>query len=264
MLASPLEQFDIIPLIELIIRYIDIINISITNLNFYLILLLAAIVSFHLLTLSNLTLVTNKVSLTSESMYATVTNMVKGGIASQGALTYLKVGWVGGIFLPCIYSLLFIIMGANLIGMIPYSLCITAQFALCLSFSFAILIGVTLLGVHLHRLKFLSLFVPSGTPLGLVPMLVIIELISYIARALSLGIRLAANMIAGHVLLKILSSSIWKALVTLRLLFVMVIIPIGVGVLTLFIGLELAVAFLQAYVFTLLTISYHNDVINLH
>jgi F-type H+-transporting ATPase subunit a len=172
------------------------------------------------------------------------------------------IGSTGVIYLPILYSLLFLIMGANLLGMIPYSLCVTAQFALCLSLSIAILIGVTLVGVGLHGLRYLSLFVPAGTPLPLVPLLVVIELTSYGARTLSLGIRLAANMIGGHVLLKILSTFTWKATTSGPLLLIISIAPILC--IAAFTGLELAIACIQAYVFVMLTVSYLGDAVRLH
>jgi F-type H+-transporting ATPase subunit a len=133
---------------------------------------------------------------------------------------------------------------------------------LALSFSVAILIGVTILGLKIHKLAFFSLFVPTGTPLPLVPLLVSIELISYLARAVSLGIRLAANMISGHILLKILSTFIWKFMISTPIAFVMGFIPMILF--TALVGLELAVAILQAIVFVILTSSYIRDAIYLH
>jgi F-type H+-transporting ATPase subunit a len=126
----------------------------------------------------------------------------------------------------------------------------------------AILIGVTILGFQTHALKFFGLFVPAGTPLGLVPVLVLIETISYLARALSLGLRLTANMIGGHVLLKIFSTFTWKAVIGGPVLLLISIIPFTFIIA--FTGLEIAIAFIQAYVFTMLTASYLNDAINLH
>jgi len=117
------------------------------------------------------------------------------------------------IYLPFIYSLFFFILISNLIGNIPYSYTITTSVIVTIGLSFTILTGVTILGLYIHRLHFFSYFVPSGTPLALVPLLVLIETVSYLARALSLGIRLFANMVAGHSLLKYYLLSYIKCLV---------------------------------------------------
>ncbi|CAB4424407.1 unnamed protein product [Rhizophagus irregularis] len=148
------------------------------------------------------------------------------------------------------------------LGLIPYSFTATAHFALTLGFSSTILLGVTLLGLHRHGLHFFSLFVPAGTPLPLVPLLVLIESVSYLARAFSLGIRLAANMLAGHILLHIIATFSWKFIVGSLLGIIM--IPLPLLFLTLLYGLEIGVALIQAYVFVLLTCSYINDAISLH
>jgi F-type H+-transporting ATPase subunit a len=147
-------------------------------------------------------------------------------------------------------------------GNIPYSFVITTSAIVSISLSFTIFIGVTILGLTIHRLAFFSFFVPQGCPLALVPMLVIIELISYLARALSLGLRLFANMVAGHALVKILSTFLYKLFSGSFILFIINLVPFS-----LFIGLcglELVVSIIQAFVFALLTSSYLKDAIDLH
>ena len=119
-----------------------------------------------------------------------------------------------------------------------------------------------LVGFQRHGLGFFALFLPTGTPLALVPLLVIIELVSYLSRVFSLGVRLTANMIGGHVLLKILSTFMWKMIMAGPVLFVVSLLSLAF--LTILVGLELAIAILQAYVFTILTCSYLKDVIDLH
>src|SRR6266576_3345292 len=114
------------------------------------------------------------------------------------------------IYLPFIYSLFFFILISNLIGNIPYSYTITTSVIVTIGLSFTILTGVTILGLYIHKLHFFSYFVPSGTPLALVPLLVLIETVSYLARALSLCIRLFAILVAGHSLLKILSTFLYQ------------------------------------------------------
>jgi F-type H+-transporting ATPase subunit a len=166
------------------------------------------------------------------------------------------------IYLPFIYSLFFFILISNLIGNIPYSYSITTSVIVTIGLSFSILTGVTILGLYNHRLHFFSYFVPSGTPLALVPLLVLIETVSYLARALSLGIRLFANLVAGHTLLKIISTFLYGMFNTGLIVAIFTMIPfmIFLGLC----GLELAVSVIQAYVFTILTCSYIKDALYLH
>ena len=128
--------------------------------------------------------------------------------------------------------------------------------------SVSIFIGVTIIGFTTHGMHFFSFFLPPGAPLALAPLLVVLEVVSYSFRAVSLGVRLFANMMAGHTLVKILSGFAWTMLGVGGALGVASIIPFGVVfALT---GLEIGVAFLQAYVFTILTCIYLNDAIHLH
>jgi F-type H+-transporting ATPase subunit a len=165
-------------------------------------------------------------------------------------------------YLPFIYSLFFFILISNLIGNVPYGFALGTSVIVSLGLSFTIFIGVTLLGLARHRLHFFSFFVPAGTPGGLVPLLVLIEFISYIARAFSLGVRLFANLVAGHALLKILSGLLAKLFLAGVLVAVVTLVPFAIF--TALVGLEIAVSFIQAYVFCLLTCSYLKDAIDLH
>src|ERR1700761_6869001 len=155
------------------------------------------------------------------------------------------------IYLPFIYSLFFFILISNLIGNIPYSYTITTSVIVTIGLSFTILTGVTILGLYIHKLHFFSYFVPSGTPLALVPLLTSIEFVSYCARALSLGIRLFANMVAGHSLLKILSTFLLKFFKGDLLISIIALVPFSLFVALC--ALELAVSIIQSYVFIVLT-----------
>src|ERR1700736_460332 len=159
------------------------------------------------------------------------------------------------IYLPFIYSTFIFILVANLIGNIPYSYAITTSIVVSIGLSFTIIIGVTILGLYVHKIHFFSFFIPSGTPLALVPLLVLIELISYLARAFSLGIRLFANVVAGHTFLyQMFSGGL--------IIFIVTLVPFALFLAIT--GLELAVSFIQAYVFVLLVCSYIKDAIELH
>lgn len=249
MIRNPLEQFEILDLLS--ISILDTIKISLTNVGLYILIATSLLLIITIWNNQKTQLLNSSSSLIQESTYDTILSIIKDQIGGENER-----------YLPFILSLFFFILFSNLIGLVPYSFTATSQIVLALSLSVAVWIGVTILGFQIHGITFFSLFVPTGTPLPLVPFLVIIELISYIARAFSLGIRLAANMIAGHILLKILSTFIWKFIISSPIAFIIGIIPMIIF--TALIGLELAVAFLQALVFVILTSSYIRDAIYLH
>jgi F-type H+-transporting ATPase subunit a len=146
--------------------------------------------------------------------------------------------------------------------MIPYSFASTSHFILTFALSFTIVLGATILGFQKHNLKFFSLLVPAGCPVAIIPLLVLIEFISYLARNISLGLRLAANIMAGHTLLNILSGFTYKIMTSGILFFFLGLLPLAFIVA--FSGLELAIAFIQAQVFVVLTSSYIKDGLDLH
>src|SRR6201996_2033456 len=166
------------------------------------------------------------------------------------------------MFFPFIFSLFIYILINNLVGMIPYSFAPTSHFILTFSISFAVVIGATILGFQIHGLKFFSLLVPSGCPLGLLPLLVLIEFISYLARNVSLGLRLAANVLSGHMLLNILAGFTYNIMTSVIIFFFLGLVPLAF--ILAFSGLELGIAFIQAQVFVVLTCSYIKDALELH
>ena len=148
------------------------------------------------------------------------------------------------------------VLFCNMVGMLPYSFTVTSQIIVTFMLASVIFIGVTIIGFIKHGIKYLELFVPKGVPLVLLPIIVIIEIISYLSRPVSLSVRLFANMLAGHTMLKVFGGFV----ISLGLLGGW--LPLGFSVaLT---GLEILVAFLQAYVFAILTCIYLNDALNLH
>jgi F-type H+-transporting ATPase subunit a len=146
--------------------------------------------------------------------------------------------------------------------MIPYSFASTSHFVLTFSLSFTIVLGATFLGFQKHGLEFFSLFVPAGCPLPLLPLLVLIELISYLARNISLGLRLAANIMSGHMLLHILAGFTYNIMSSGILFFLLGLLPLSFIIA--FAGLEIGIAFIQAQVFVVLTSSYIKDGLDLH
>jgi F-type H+-transporting ATPase subunit a len=146
--------------------------------------------------------------------------------------------------------------------MVPYSFASTSHFVLTFSLSFTIVLGATILGFQKHGLKFFSLLVPAGCPLPLLPLLVLIEFISYISRNISLGLRLGANIMSGHMLLSILSGFTYNIMTSGLLFFFLGLIPLTFIIA--FSGLELAIAVIQAQVFVVLSCSYIKDGLDLH
>ena len=173
-----------------------------------------------------------------------------------------QVGSHSEVYLPFVYSLFFFILIGNLISNVPYSFAVTASGVVALGLSLTIFIGVTILSLSIHGVKFFSFFIPAGTPLALVPLLTLIELVSYLARAVSLGVRLFANITAGHTLLKILSTYLYKLFTGNIIVAVLTLIPFAIFLAL--VGLEIAVSLIQAFVFTLLVCSYLRDAIELH
>jgi F-type H+-transporting ATPase subunit a len=171
-------------------------------------------------------------------------------------------GTKGQLYFPFIYTLFIFILINNLIGMIPYSFASTSHFILTFSISFTIVLGATILGLQQHGMTFFSLFVPSGCPLFLLPLLVLIEFLSYLSRNVSLGLRLAANILSGHMLLNILSGFTYNIMTSGFIFFLLGIIPLGFIIA--FSGLELGISFIQAQVFAVLSSSYIKDALDLH
>jgi len=194
----------------------------------------------------------NKWSLSQETLYATIHSIVINQINNKN----------GQVYFPFMYALVSFILINNLIGMVPYSFASTSHFILTFSLSFTVVLGATVLGFKEHGLKFFSLFVPAGCPIGLLPLLVIIETISYLARNVSLGLRLAANVLSGHMLLNILSGFTYNIMSSGIIFFILGLLPLAFIIA--FSGLELGIAFIQSQVFVVLSCSYIKDALELH
>jgi len=252
---SPLEQFEVTNLISLQAPIWGYLTITLSNLSLYAVLVFTLVLGIHIVFKgtgsSETKLIPGHWSIALESSFASINSLVRE-----------QIGWRNERYLPFIYSLFFFIIISNLVGNTPYSFTITTSIILSVGLSFTIFIGVTIIGLVTHRLHFFSFFIPSGTPLVLLPLLVLIELTSYLARALSLGVRLFANMCAGHTLLKILSTFLYQMFTKSIVMAVVTLIPFALFVCL--IGLEIAVSVIQAYVFILLTSSYIKDAIELH
>jgi ATP synthase subunit 6 len=247
MFFSPLEQFEIVPIFSFIIGS----KFAFTNSSFFLLLVFFFILVFFHLTLFKSTVIPNNWQLIAESIFFFVQGMLSESLAKKGEK-----------FFPFVFTTFVFIFFSNFLGMIPYTFTVTSHIFLTFSLGMVSFIGLNIIGINKHGLFFFSLFLPPGAPLALAPLLVPIEIISYVFRVVALSVRLFANMMAGHTLLKILATFAWKMIMAggiflfIQLFPMLVIIAIT--------GLELAIAFLQAYVWTTLICLYFSDVISLH
>lgn len=251
-ICSPLDQFEIRNLLSLDAPILANLHISLTNIGLYLTIGALIALSLKILATNYNRVVSNRWSVSQESIYATVHSIVINQINTNK----------GQIFFPFIYALFIFILVNNLIGMVPYSFASTSHFILTFSISFTVVLGATILGFNKHGLEFFSLFVPAGCPLGLLPLLVLIEFISYLARNVSLGLRLAANILSGHMLLNIISGFTYNIMTSGFIFFFLSLIPLAFIIA--FSGLELGIAFIQAQVFVVLSSSYIKDALDLH
>ena len=251
-ISSPLDQFEVRNLLSLDAPILANLHISITNIGLYLTICTFIVLTLNLLATNYNKVVSNNWSISQESVYATVHSIVINQINANK----------GQMYFPFIYALFIFILINNLIGMVPYSFASTSHFILTFAISFTVVLGATILGFHKHGLEFFSLFVPAGCPLGLLPLLVLIEFISYLARNVSLGLRLSANILSGHMLLNILAGFCYNIMTSGFLFFFLGLIPLAFIIA--FSGLELGIAFIQAQVFVVLTSSYIKDALDLH
>ena len=251
-ISSPLDQFEVRDLLFIDIPILENLHISLTNIGFFLTIGALYLIILNISSTNFNKLVSNEWSISQESMYATIHSLVINQINPR----------IGQIYFPFLYTLFIFILINNLIGLIPYSFASTSHFVLTFALSFTIVLGVTILGFQKHGLKFFSLFVPAGCPLALLPLLVLIELISYLARNISLGLRLAANITAGHMLLNILSGFVYNIMNAGVFYIILAMLPLAFIIA--FSGLELGIALIQAQVFVVLTSSYIKDGLDLH
>ena len=243
MATNPMHQFEVYK----IGRDINLggINLSFTNESLFMTISSALIILFLFFGTKKKSLVPTKIQFIAESSYTFVAKMINETAGSNAKS-----------FFPFIFTLFMFVLFANMVGMLPYSFTVTSHIIVTFVLAAIVFVGVTILGFIKHGFKYLGLFVPKGVPVILLPLIVIIEIISYLSRPVSLSVRLFANMMAGHTMLKVFGGFV----ISLGLLGGW--LPLGFSVaLT---GLEILVAFLQAYVFAILTCIYLNDALNLH
>lgn len=243
---SPLDQFKIAKLHEMRLGGLD---ISVTNSTVVMVLAVVLVTLFLTLSVRRRAMVPGRWQAMAELFYEFIGNMIRDNVGNEGRR-----------FFPFIFTLFMFVLFGNLLGLIPYSFTFTSHLAVTGALAVLVIVLVTAVGFVLHGLHFFSFFVPKGVPAAMMPLMIPIEVISYLSRPVSLSIRLFANMMAGHAMMKVFAGFV----VTLGAATygVGAIAPLAMSVaLT---GFELLVAFLQAYVFTVLTCLYLNDAIHLH
>lgn len=237
---SPLAQFDVYPLFPLNLGGY---NVSFTNSSLMMTIAVACALLLMTLGVRRRQLVPNRWQSASEMLVEFVSGIVRENAGKEGMQ-----------YFPLIFTLFMFILFCNLLGMVPTSFTVTSHIIVTFAVAAILFIGITLIGFAKHGFHFLSLFLPAGTPWPLIPLMVPIELVSYLARPVSLSIRLAANMLAGHLLLKIVAGFVMVGFIGIFPFAFMLI----------FTGFEIFIACLQAYIFTLLTCIYLNDALHLH
>ena len=239
---SPLAQFEIKTLIPLQLGDFD---VSYTNSALFMSLTLILVTLFLILGVRRRALVPGRWQSMAEMSYEFVSNLLRDTVGNEGRK-----------YFPFVFSLFMFILFGNMLGMIPYSFTFTSHVIVTFAMALTVFIGVTILGFVKHGIHFFSFFVPPGVSIILWPLMIPIEVISYLSRPISLAVRLFANLTAGHTMLKVFAGFV------VSLGIVGGFLPFAfVVALT---GLELLIAFLQAYVFTILTCFYINDAIHLH
>ena len=245
---SPVEQFTIKTLMHIELFGYD---VSFSNSALFMMLTVILSVAYLTFAMRNRDMVPNRLQASAEMLYEFVSEMVRSNVGSEGRP-----------YFPFIFTLFIFLLFGNMLGLIPYSYTFTSQIVVTFVLAAFIFVGVTLVALIKHGMHFFSFFVPPGAPKVLIPFLIIIEVISYFVRPVSLSVRLFANMLAGHTMLKVFAG-----------LAVMITGAGGVAVagsilpflaLIGLTGLEVLVAGLQAYVFTILTCMYLNDALHLH
>ena len=253
MFYTPLEQFEIIPIISFKMGILD---FSITNEVVVLSLIFFFVSYLFIFSTkaenSSFYIIPHRWQIIIEAFFKLILSMISDNVASQR----------GQNFFPFVFTIFVYILMLNLIGLVPYSFTLTSHLIVTFALALFMFIGINIICVRTHGMEFFSLFLPGGTSFVLALLLVPIELISFIFRPISLSIRLFANMMAGHTLLKVIAGFAWQMMQAGTLLFVAHIVTLIV--LTALIGLEMAVAFIQAYVFAVLTCIYINEAENLH
>ncbi len=243
---DPMHQFEIIPLLDLQLAGYD---VSFTNSTLWMSLAIGSILLLMGFAARKNALVPGRLQLLGEMIYGFVRDMVQQNIGDDGKK-----------FVPFIFTLFMFVLFCNMFGMLPYSFTVTSHLIVTFALASLVFVLIILVGFAKNGFGFFKLFVPSGVPIVMLPLLIVIELISFLTRPVSLSVRLFGNMMAGHTMLKIFASFVVG-------LSAAGLIPLAIApfsIMIAFTALEFLIAALQAYVFAILTCIYINDVMHIH
>ncbi|MED5573735.1 MAG: F0F1 ATP synthase subunit A [Pseudomonadota bacterium] len=239
---SPLEQFVWKPIVPAEIGGVD---VSFSNSSLFMTITVVVASLFLVLGMRRSAIVPGRLQVAVELSYEFIARLLRDTVGSEGRK-----------YFPIVFTLFMFVLLGNLLGMVPYSFTFTSHIVVTFAMAIVIFIFVTILGFVKHGMHFFSFFAPPGTPVVMLPLLVPIEIISYLSRPISLSVRLFANMLAGHTLIKVIAGFIPALGVIFGVLPLALVVALT--------GLEILIAFLQAYVFAILTCLYINDAIHLH
>ena len=246
MANDPISQFQIQKIFPIEVGGMD---FSFTNSSLFMVLTVAATSAFLLFSTSGRGLVPSRVQSVSEMMYEFIAGTLRDATGTDGMR-----------FFPLVFSLFMFVLVANLFGMFPYFFTITSHIIVTFALAMLVILTVIIYGFMRNGMSFLKLFIPSGVPGALIPLVTMIEVISFLSRPISLSVRLFANMLAGHITLKVFSGFVVSLGAMGAVGIAGAILPLAMTVaLT---ALEFLVAFLQAYVFAVLTCMYLNDALH--
>lgn len=242
MAHSPLEQFKLTKVLDLNLCGFD---ISITNSVIWMVVANSLVLIYFISAFWKIKIIPGRFQMSAEMISGFIKNNVDQNIGNNGAK-----------FIPFIFSIFIFILTSNLFGILPYAFTVTSHISITFALAMIVFVAITIAGLIINGLKFFSLFLPKGTPIWLAPLMIVIELFAYLSRPISLSLRLAANMVAGHVLLKVIAGFVIVLSLYLKFLPIPLIVVL--------IGFEFCIGVLQAYIFSVLACIYLSDAVNLH
>ncbi|WP_222184294.1 F0F1 ATP synthase subunit A [Geminicoccus harenae] len=240
-MADPLHQFVINPLVPINVAGLD---LSFTQSSLWMMITVAAAYGLVMLGTKHAALIPGRLQSVVELAYEFIAGLIKDNAGREGMR-----------YFPAIFTLFMFILFGNMLGLVPMAFTFTSHIIVTFAMAITVFVLITALGFAIHGAHFAHFFVPAGAPKAMIPLLVPIEIISYCVRPISLSVRLFVNMMAGHMMLKVFAGFVTA-------LGIFGFAPLAVTVALL--GFEVVVAFLQAYIFTVLTCIYLHDAIHMH
>jgi len=241
-----LSQFELVPVLGGVGR-----AVGFSQSNAHMLLAVGIIIAMVVWGMSRRAVVPGRLQALTESAYEFIHGLVVNQIGEEGKR-----------FFPFVFSLFMFVLVGNLLGLLPYAFTFTSHIAVTFALAAIVFILITVVALVLHGTKFFGYFFPEGAPMALAPLIVPIELISYLSRPISLSVRLFANMVAGHVMLKVFATFVVLMGGAGAIGLAGAVLPLAINVAL--VGFEVLVAFLQAYVFAILTCIYLHDAVHLH